>query len=79
MDKENDNDNDKAIATATATASPAGYWTDKRTAAFFGLHPKTLKRMAARGDFPKPLHFGRAVRYCAADVMAWVEKQKAAA
>ena len=72
-----DKDNDKTVA--TATASPAGYWTDMRTAAFFGLHPKTLKRMAARGDFPKPLHFGRAIRFCVADVMAWAEKQKAVA
>lgn len=44
------------------------------------VHPQTVMRLVREGKFPQPLRtgdIGSAVRWRAADVTAWIEKQLA--
>lgn len=38
-----------------------------------GLHRNTIQRLMARGNFPKPIKIGRASRWAARLVQAWIE------
>ena len=41
-----------------------------------GLSSATLYRMIERGDFPCPVKIGRAARWPASEIKAFIEKQK---
>ena len=41
-----------------------------------GIAERTLSRLVKAGDFPKPTRIGNSVRFCRAEVMAWLEGRK---
>ena len=58
-----------------------GFMSRQDLAEFLALSPVTVWRMATNpaSGFPKPLHFGRAVRWRIADVEAYLAEQQEAA
>ncbi len=54
----------------------------REVAELLGVHPLTVMRLAAAGDFPRPIKLGRgvqaAVRFDEADVKTWLTAKKAA-
>lgn len=63
----------------TETATPTPWVTDSELAAEFGVSTAQLNAASQRGEFPKFLKIGRAVRYSRAAVVAWLSAQTAPA
>jgi predicted DNA-binding transcriptional regulator AlpA len=64
----------------TDSPSASTAWqSDTELAAELGVTPDQLNAAAKRGEFPKPLKIGRAVRYNRAAVAAWLSAQSAPA
>jgi excisionase family DNA binding protein len=45
-------------------------------AALLGVHPRTLQRMRAAGEGPKPITIGKTLRYRRRDVERWLEGKR---
>ncbi len=49
-------------------------WNETQAADFLGLHPKTVQRMARRGELPA-YRIGRYWRYRASELDSWLRVQ----
>jgi predicted DNA-binding transcriptional regulator AlpA len=54
----------------------AGLLTDWQVAKRYGLSFHTLRKLRGRGGGPEFIKIGRAARYCAADVEAWIASRR---
>lgn len=57
-----------------ASKTPIELLNEVQTARRLQLSPKTLRNWRVVGTGPKFLKLGRAVRYCDADLLAWIAK-----
>ena len=48
-------------------------------AVFLRLSPRKIRSMRATGELPRPIQFGRAVRWRRRDVEAWLDRLAAVA
>ena len=67
---------DPGIAGAIRTSETRLTLTQDEVAAMLGVHPRTLQRLRAAGEGPKPITIGRSVRYRRADVLRFVEGKR---
>ncbi len=49
--------------------------TRKDLEAVFRVSGRTIDRLTAAGEFPRPIHVGRSCRWRAADVMSYMERR----
>jgi excisionase family DNA binding protein len=54
--------------------TPEPLWSDEQAADFLGLHPKTVQRMARRGELPA-YRVGKYWRYRASELNDWLMLQ----
>lgn len=62
-----------------AITQPSQWASDTEVAEQFNITTKQLRAMSARGDFPAPLKFGRALRYSRVAIQSWLAAQAGAA
>lgn len=58
-----------------ASTNPDALLTTETVAELTGYQPDTLRKLVLKGRFPKPLHVGRAVRWRAEVVNAWMRER----
>ena len=63
--------NHEAVMSTEIPALAGSYLTPDEVAARFRVRRRTVERLVAAKRFPPPLHFGRCVRFPAADVEAY--------
>jgi excisionase family DNA binding protein len=56
----------------TPPAPAAICWTVKELAAALGLAVRTVRKMNSSGKLPRPVRFGRAVRWRVAEIQSWL-------
>lgn len=49
---------------------------EEEVTALLQIGRSTLRRMVAGGKFPKPMHFGKSIRYHRDDVMAHLDRMR---
>jgi len=54
--------------------TPEPLWSDEQAADFLGVHPKTVQRMARRGELPA-FRVGRFWRFRGTELDAWLRSQ----
>jgi predicted DNA-binding transcriptional regulator AlpA len=70
---------DVAVPAASPVLAVLPEFVDEPTmAARLGCTRKHLENLRSRGVGPRPYKFGRLIRYCVPEVMAWVAEQRIA-
>jgi predicted DNA-binding transcriptional regulator AlpA len=63
----------RATMDLTNTLDPDGLLTERQTAELLNLSVRTLQAWRVKGDGPRFVHAGRAVRYRRRDLIAWMD------
>ncbi|HEX8341977.1 MAG TPA: helix-turn-helix domain-containing protein [Tepidisphaeraceae bacterium] len=70
---------DEAVSTVSVVpVAPPEFVDEPTMAARLGCTRKHLENLRSRGVGPRPYKFGRLIRYCVPEVMAWVAAQRIA-
>lgn len=68
--------NDKSEQADFSGLNPSQYINEKEAAKYMGISQRALQGMRVKGDGPEFLTVGKAVRYKAMDLSAWLDKNK---
>lgn len=75
-DRQTDSDDNESLkgVTADSLGTAPLMMTADEIATCLGISSRTVWRLKAKGDLPKPVKLGRAVRWRKSDILQWIEQ-----